>query len=173
MSALFSGVATELGLQVILKPYDNAIGRGFCLLAGLAYPTFASLRALDGAADQRSSQNASEVRKWLRYWSVHGTLTAAELLLNKSVTWVPYYHVIKFAFLLWLQLPRFEGAARLSRDVLDPAAKQAAPLVDLGLANLALLFSNPVLAGAEARLQSLAAQFPVLEWFMRRPSGRF
>lgn len=66
-----------------------------------------------------------------------------------------------------------QGAARLSRDVLDPAAKQAAPLVDLGLANLALLFSNPVLAGAEARLQSLAAQFPVLEWFMRRPSGRF
>lgn len=113
---------------------------------------------------------------------------------------MPYYHAMKVALLLWLQLPRFEvrccswlsctwypyrlgfwtvqdgfvfvqGAARLYRDVLSKQFGKIQPSIDKLLDFVSQLYSSPIVAKVEGTLQAASSHIPILEWFMRRPDG--
>ena len=71
-------------------------------LVGVAYPAFASLKAV--LSDSPESSVA-----WLRYWVVLGVVSVVELLLDPLINPLtfsfPTYLVLKCLFLVWCMAP--------------------------------------------------------------------
>ncbi|KAJ6732953.1 HVA22-LIKE PROTEIN K [Salix koriyanagi] len=42
------------------------------------------------------------------YWAAYGSFTLAEAFADRLISWFPMYYHMKFAFLVWLQLPSAE-----------------------------------------------------------------
>jgi receptor expression-enhancing protein 5/6 len=90
------------GLLVVVLFFGfggNLISR----VVGVCYPAFESLKALETARGQ-------DDKKWLTYWVVFALFNFSEHFLEWIVGLVPFYFVIKMAFLLWLYLPLTNGA---------------------------------------------------------------
>lgn len=85
---------------------------------------------------------------------------------------IPYYSPIKLMFLLWLQLPRFSGAYRLTSKFLRPFLHQYYPKIDEIVQSVCHAFSRPEIVAVTDAIQEVFARLPVLEWFMRQPDGR-
>lgn len=75
-------------------------------LLGLGYPMLASAKA----AIQEDGDSFSS---WIIYWLIYACLLGFEKGFEWLVSWIPFYAITKLAFISWLALPRFQGAARL------------------------------------------------------------
>jgi hypothetical protein len=51
---------------------------------------------------------------------VYSTFTLVESATNLLETWIPLYHLVKIAFLLWCMLPQTQGALLIYRTVIEP-----------------------------------------------------
>ena len=69
----------------------NTVAHLLCrsIVVGVAYPAYATLRTLETAQSEPSPsfQSIKGLNKWLKYWSVFGTITVAEALLKNLVPW--------------------------------------------------------------------------------------
>jgi receptor expression-enhancing protein 5/6 len=114
-------------------------GTGMGLLSvcvGFLYPLHMSLKTIENCAslfEQISGANRARhteeqieekreeiiqaLRKWLVYWVVYGLFNTLESLSDSALSWLPVYHPVKLAFLLWCFLPRFQGS-QLVFDIL-------------------------------------------------------
>ncbi|CAM9409834.1 unnamed protein product [Chrysoparadoxa australica] len=79
-----------------------------CTVVGLMYPALASAKV----AVQRDD---SGLEQWLTYWIVASLLAVIEVLMDFVAYWgwLPLYYELKLAFLIWLTLPRYQGASWL------------------------------------------------------------
>ncbi|GMN29649.1 hypothetical protein TIFTF001_002511 [Ficus carica] len=50
----------------------------------------------------------------------YGSFSLVEVFADKLISWVPMYYHVKFAFLVWLQLPSGDGAKQLYTSHLRP-----------------------------------------------------
>merc|ERR1712183_737828 len=92
-------------------------------LVGVAYPAFASLKAV--LSDSPESSVA-----WLRYWVVLGVFSVVELLIDPLVNPLsfsfPTYLVLKVLFLVWCMLPvQWNGSDIIFNQVQDLGAALA------------------------------------------------
>jgi len=74
-----------------------------CNLVGFAYPAYASIKALQ-------TTDTTDDTQWLTYWTVFAFFSVIEFASDKIVGWFPFYWLTKLIFLLWLYLPRTQGA---------------------------------------------------------------
>ena len=116
--------------------------------------------------------DTSEAARWLTYWAVFGTITALERLFDKIVPWIPYYSTVKLALLLWLQLPRYSGAYRLTMQFVRPFLHRTHPHIDAALEVVHAYLSRPEVLAVCSVINDVFARIPVLEWFVRGPDGR-
>lgn len=72
--------------------------------AAFLVPAFYSFKALEA--------HQQNVEQWLTYWLVLGTWTTLEVLFSVLVRRIPFFLVIKLAFVLWLQLPQTQVRRR-------------------------------------------------------------
>lgn len=103
---------------------------------GFLYPLHMSLKTIENCAslfEQISGANRarhteqeiadkreeiiSALRQWLIYWLVYGLFNTLESLSDSALSWLPVYHPVKLAFLLWCFLPRYQGS-QLVFDIL-------------------------------------------------------
>ncbi|XP_057464645.1 HVA22-like protein e [Actinidia eriantha] len=70
----------------------------------LLYPLYASIMAIE-------STSRVDDEQWLAYWILYSFLTLVEMLLQPILEWIPIWYDIKLAFVAWLVLPQFRGAA--------------------------------------------------------------
>ncbi|THG23920.1 hypothetical protein TEA_002498 [Camellia sinensis var. sinensis] len=70
----------------------------------LLYPLYASVIAIE-------SPSKVDDEQWLAYWILYSFLTLMEMLLQPILQWIPIWYDIKLAFVAWLVLPQFRGAA--------------------------------------------------------------
>ncbi|CAL5444395.1 unnamed protein product [Camellia sinensis] len=70
----------------------------------LLYPLYASVMAIE-------SPSKVDDEQWLAYWILYSFLTLMEMLLQPILQWIPIWYDIKLAFVAWLVLPQFRGAA--------------------------------------------------------------
>lgn len=86
------------------------------------------------------------LREYLAIIAAYGSFTLAEVFTDKLISWFPMYYHMKFAFLVWLQLPSAEGAKQLYMNHLRPFLSRHQARVDLimGLAygEMVKLISN-------------------------------
>ncbi|KAL3814155.1 hypothetical protein ACJIZ3_015423 [Penstemon smallii] len=113
--ALFgSTMSSEVGLKLLLSPLgSNVVIRTACCSVGIVLPVYSTFKAIE-ANDQ------DEQQKWLLYWAAYGSFSVAEVFTDKFLHWFPLYYHMKFAFLVWLQLPTVDGAKQLYMNHLRP-----------------------------------------------------
>ncbi|KAK1359584.1 hypothetical protein POM88_044058 [Heracleum sosnowskyi] len=70
----------------------------------LLYPLYASVMAIESTSKVDDEQ-------WLAYWILYSFLTLVEMLFQPALEWFPLWYDVKLAFVAWLVLPQFRGAA--------------------------------------------------------------
>ena len=85
---------------------------------------------------------------------------------------VPYYSPLKLGFLLWLQMPRFGGAYRLTSLWIRPFLHKYYLQIDELLHYVHVWLNRSEVWTFTDGLQEVLSMIPVLEWFMRGPDGR-
>ncbi|KAK9265716.1 hypothetical protein L1049_025310 [Liquidambar formosana] len=114
MALLGSNITSEVGLRLLLCPLgSNIVIRTACCSVGIVLPVYSTFKAIE-----RKDQN--EQQKWLLYWAAFGSFSLVEVFSDKLLSWFPLYYHMKFAFLVWLQLPSADGARQLYMNHLRP-----------------------------------------------------
>ncbi|XP_043708596.1 HVA22-like protein k [Telopea speciosissima] len=114
MAFLGSNIPSEVGLRSLLCPLgSNVVIRTACCSVGIVLPVYSTFKAIE-----KKDQN--EQQKWLLYWAVYGSFSLAEVFSDKIISWVPMYYHMKFAFLVWLQVPSAEGTRQMYVNHLRP-----------------------------------------------------
>ncbi|XP_047322819.1 HVA22-like protein k [Impatiens glandulifera] len=107
-------IPNEVGLKLLLYPLgSNVVIRTACCSVGVVLPVYSTFKAIE-------TKNQHDQQRLLIYWAAYGSFTIAESFTDKIVSWVPFYYHMKFAFLVWLQLPSTEGAKYLYMNHLHP-----------------------------------------------------
>ncbi|KAJ0973656.1 hypothetical protein J5N97_015621 [Dioscorea zingiberensis] len=114
MALIGGAIPSEVGLRLLLCPLgSNVVIRTACCTVGIGLPVYSTFKAIE-------SRDRSEQEKWLVYWAAYGSFSLAEIFLDKFLYWCPFYYHMKFAFLVWLQLPTTNGSRKMYRRHLRP-----------------------------------------------------
>ncbi|XP_013593037.1 HVA22-like protein k isoform X1 [Brassica napus] len=114
MALIGSGLASEVGLRVLLSPLgSNIVLRTACCSVGIGLPVYSTFKAIE-------NRDQNEQHKWLTYWAAYGSFSLVEVFTDKLISWFPLYYHVKFAFLVWLQLPTVDGAKQIYNNHLRP-----------------------------------------------------
>lgn len=104
----------EVGLRLLLSPPGtNIVVRTACCSVGVVLPVYSTFKAIE-------RKDPDEQQRCLVYWAAYGSFTVAEMITDKLIYWFPLYYHMKFAFLVWLQLPSTNGATQLYMNHLRP-----------------------------------------------------
>ena len=90
-------------------------------LIGFLYPLYESYRSLATASS--SAVNAATThsqQQWLTYWIIYASFSLVESLTDFFLYWIPLYHLVKIAFLVWCFLPQTRGAEVVYAKVVEP-----------------------------------------------------
>ncbi|EFJ05845.1 hypothetical protein SELMODRAFT_431211 [Selaginella moellendorffii] len=102
-----SAISRELGMRLLCSPGSSSIFvRAASVAFGLGFPFYLSFKALEKKCQEDQEQ-------WLVYWSVYACFNLVEKFTDKLISWFPFYHHAKLAFLMWLQLPNNYGVRYL------------------------------------------------------------
>ena len=102
--------------------------------------------------------------------SVYGLFCAVEMIaVPPFILRSMPYPILRLALTLWLQLPRFSGAYRVTVEYLRPFLHRYYMYIDAGVEKTkeATEAYRPLLAW----LEDCGRRVPVLEWFLRLPNG--
>jgi len=83
-----------------------------CNFIGFLYPAYRSIKALE-------SSSKSDDTQWLMYWVVFSLFSVLEFFSDALVGWVPFYWLMKCAFLLYCMSP-LEGSSVIYHRVIRP-----------------------------------------------------
>ncbi|KAG6382237.1 hypothetical protein SASPL_158130 [Salvia splendens] len=112
----------QVGLRLLLCPLgSNIVVRTACCSVGVVLPVYSTFKAIE-------SKDQDDQHKWLVYWAAYGSFTVAETFTDKLLYWCPFYYHLKFAFLVWLQLPSVEVGLSKINPVLFGFVKWALQL---------------------------------------------
>ncbi|XP_068636839.1 HVA22-like protein a [Aristolochia californica] len=96
-------------LKVLLQNFDVLAGP----LVSLAYPLYASIRAIE-------SKSPVDDQQWLTYWVLYSMITLFELTFAKIIEWLPFWPYAKLVLTCWLVIPYFSGAAYVYEHFVRP-----------------------------------------------------
>lgn len=75
-------------------------------VVGTIYPAYRSFEAIE-------SSNKDDDTVWLTYWVIFASLQIVEFFTDFILFWLPFYHWVKIAFLLWCMSPGPKNGSRI------------------------------------------------------------
>jgi hypothetical protein len=96
-----------------------------------------------------------EQSRWLTYWSVMAVWNSAEWVLDEFFSWIPFYHIGKVTFTLWMVLPHTNGALILYRRILEPYLVAHESEIDTAIQETTRRARGTILSTLYAGLQAL------------------
>ncbi|KAM8712318.1 hypothetical protein ACLKA7_012784 [Drosophila subpalustris] len=91
---IFFGAASFCALYLIFG-YGAQL---LCNIIGVLYPAYVSIHAIESSTKQDDT-------KWLTYWVTFGIFTVIEFFSHVLTHVIPFYWLLKCAFLIWCMLP--------------------------------------------------------------------
>ncbi|KAL5181408.1 HVA22-like protein k [Glycine soja] len=114
----------KVGLRLLLCPLgSNVVIRTACCTVGVAMPVYTTFKAIE-------SKDQDAQHRCLLYWAAYGSFSLVEVFTDKLISWCPMYYHLKFAFLVWLQLPTTSGAKQIYANHLRPFLSRHQARVD-------------------------------------------
>eukprot|EP01119_Soliformovum_irregulare_P005235 TRINITY_DN1685_c0_g1_i1.p1 TRINITY_DN1685_c0_g1~~TRINITY_DN1685_c0_g1_i1.p1 ORF type:complete len:146 (+),score=47.24 TRINITY_DN1685_c0_g1_i1:69-506(+) len=101
----------------------GAVSSLLCSVVGVAYPTYASFKALE-------SDGKDDDTQWLVYWVVYSVFSVIEAFADTFIFWVPFYYELKLLGLIALQFPQLRLAATLYESYIRPMLKSQERKID-------------------------------------------
>mmetsp|Transcript_55076 Transcript_55076/g.120472 ORF Transcript_55076/g.120472 Transcript_55076/m.120472 type:complete len:391 (-) Transcript_55076:537-1709(-) len=101
-------------------------GDVICTIVGSVYPIFASFKALD-------DQDEFQKTQWLVYWVTCASAMLLEGLVYRLICWIPFYHIFRLLFVIWLYFPLTLGAQVAYRWGLAPLFQIYRPRAEAAL----------------------------------------
>jgi len=95
-----------------------------CHFVGMAYPMWASFKAIDSVDDK------DDDTQWLMYWVVFVCFLFFEKFADFIVFWIPFYYEGKLLFLIVLQHPTFKFAGHIYKVMVRPYFINFEPVID-------------------------------------------
>ena len=92
-------------------------------IVGFLYPAYASFQAIE-------SKGKDDDTQWLTYWLVFGVFSLVDQFTEVILQFVPFYHLAKMGFLVWLYLPQTQGAKSIYDSYLRPIFAQYEKQID-------------------------------------------
>lgn len=84
-----------------------------CNLLCCLYPIYASMQALEDDTD---------TREWLSTWIVLVLFMGVTGILEPVFVWVPFYHMFKTSFMIYVFYPKTKGGVFLYQNWIRPAS---------------------------------------------------
>ncbi|KAK9816038.1 hypothetical protein WJX74_003602 [Apatococcus lobatus] len=170
--ALLVPVAGQVGLQLLLSPASSTlVARAACTTLSVGYPVYSSFKTLQPKNPNRLSKDKRdrETAQWLTYWTVFGSISLVESVCDRGFCSMPGYYHAKLLFLLWLQLPQYQGARRLYQQFLQPFLAEHEEWVDARLATVQGLLVRPELVSLASGFRKTMRGAPLIGWFVQSP----
>ncbi|XP_026836328.1 receptor expression-enhancing protein 5 isoform X1 [Drosophila erecta] len=77
-----------------------------CNIIGVLYPAYTSIHAIESSTKQDDT-------KWLIYWVTFGIFTVIEYFSSVLTAVIPFYWLLKCAFLIWCMLPTEQNGSTI------------------------------------------------------------
>ncbi|XP_017133055.1 receptor expression-enhancing protein 5 isoform X2 [Drosophila elegans] len=77
-----------------------------CNIIGVLYPAYISIHAIESSTKQDDT-------KWLIYWVTFGIFTVIEFFSGLLTSIIPFYWLLKCAFLIWCMLPTEQNGSTI------------------------------------------------------------
>ncbi|KAH8354006.1 hypothetical protein KR067_011153 [Drosophila pandora] len=77
-----------------------------CNIIGVLYPAYISIHAIESSTKQDDT-------KWLIYWVTFGIFTVIEFFSGLLTSVIPFYWLLKCAFLIWCMLPSEQNGSTI------------------------------------------------------------
>ncbi|XP_014763053.2 receptor expression-enhancing protein 5 isoform X2 [Drosophila ananassae] len=77
-----------------------------CNIIGVLYPAYISIHAIESSTKQDDT-------KWLIYWVTFGIFTVIEFFSGLLTSVIPFYWLLKCAFLIWCMLPTEQNGSTI------------------------------------------------------------
>lgn len=125
--------------------------RALSSLASFAFPVFASYKALE-------HDDVTLIRPWLAYWVVIAIQMTFESYFGFFISAIPFYHLLRLLFMLWLVLPQFQGASQVYATHVAPFLREHERDIDRAIGKA---HDNAKSLGVEylSRLSQLVRQY--------------
>jgi hypothetical protein len=92
----------------------NLLTKPLGVVIGMLYPAYQSFKSLESPAKDDDKQ-------WLTYWCVHSFVQVIEYFGEYVLTGtIPFYHLVKLVFLIYLMHPRYRGALACYSNFVAP-----------------------------------------------------
>jgi receptor expression-enhancing protein 1/2/3/4 len=98
-------------------------------IASFAFPVFASYKALQ-------QDDTGLIKPWLMYWVVIAIQLTVETYFGLLLQALPFYHFLRFSFMLWLVLPQFQGASQIYINHVQPFLEKHESEIDKFITNM-------------------------------------
>ena len=92
-------------------------------LVGIVIPSISSLRALQ-------TKDSDDDKQWLTYWVVFGVFSFIDLFTASILKFIPFYFILKIAFLIWLFMPNTKGALIIYTKIISKLFKKYEKQID-------------------------------------------
>ncbi|KAJ2861563.1 hypothetical protein GGH94_004810 [Coemansia aciculifera] len=101
------------------------VTKTICVSAGYLFPAYKCFKLLHGGPEaigivSGAGEQRDVVRGILKYWVVMAGFTAAELVIDTFMFWVPLVGLVKISFIAWLMMPGINGADIVYDHVVEP-----------------------------------------------------
>ena len=83
-------------------------------LISLIYPAYKSYQTME-------TENSNN---WLSYWIVYSTIAVFETIAWMIINFIPFYHIIKLAFIIWLVFPDANNSNTFYQKFIEPFFNQ-------------------------------------------------
>lgn len=82
-------------------------------LFGFLYPVYASIKAIE-------TEEKEDDTFWLTYWLVFALFKVVENIADIFISSIPFYFLIKIAFLYWCFSSQFQGSKHIYEGIIKP-----------------------------------------------------
>ena len=110
---LAGGVILAVFLALFLKIAENLV----CNIFGFLYPAYQSIKAIE-------SKETDDDTRFLTYWVVYSSFSILEIFADVLLFWVPFYYLLKCAFLLWCMHPNSRGTDFIYQKLIRPVFRK-------------------------------------------------
>ncbi len=103
--------------------FINFFGKYITCLVGVILPAYWSIKAIE-------SPEFNDDKQWLTYWAIYGLFTLLDQFANIILRIIPFYFVIKIAFLIWCFMPNTMGALFVYNKLVGPYFRKYESKID-------------------------------------------